>query len=45
MSSLAAIDENTFAHVAHLAMLLLKLSEMARKLQKTDKNTRLCGRG
>ena len=45
MSSLAAINEKLSVNVSHLAMLLLKLAEMARKVQKTDKNTRLCGRG
>ena len=35
------ISEKPLAHESHLAMTLLKLSEIARKLQKTDKNIRI----
>ena len=36
-------ERKTFEHISHLAMMLLKLPETARKLQKTDKNTRIYG--
>ena len=31
--------KKTLAHISHLVMTVIKLSETARKLQKTDKNT------
>ena len=35
--------KKTLAYVSHLVMMLIRLSEMARKLEKTDKKTRLYG--
>ena len=42
---LAVIYEKPFVHGLHPTVMLLKLSETARKLQKLTKNTRIYGRG